>query len=125
MLNRQYYEGYEGEGEIKIWYKEEQDENGMVIWIGFWETILEGCYNPDYQKNGIIECYFNHDGFYDGKWEMKSPDMVLEELNIFNEMGLDTVDKKMIDESKEIIKKLSCFIDMAIKNKRTIYIEYN
>lgn len=125
MLNKQYYEGYEGEGGIKIWYEEEQYENGMVIWIGFWETILEGCYNPDYQRNGIAECYFNHDGFYDDKWEMKSMDVVLEELNIFNEKGLDTVDKKIIDESKEIIKKLCCFIDMAIKNKKTVYIEYN
>ena len=53
MLNKQYYEGYEGEGGIKIWYEEGQYENGMVIWIGFWETILEGCYNPDYQRNGI------------------------------------------------------------------------
>ena len=59
MLNRQYYEGYEGEGEVKIWYEDGQDENGIVIWIGFWETILEGCYIPDYQSNGIIECYFN------------------------------------------------------------------
>ena len=119
MFNKQYYEGYEGEGEIRIWYDEKQDENGMVIWIGFWETILEGCYTPDYQKNGIVECYFNHDGFYDDKWEMKFLDVVLEELNIFNEKGLDTVDKKIIDESKEIIKKLRCFINMAKKNKRT------
>ena len=56
---------------------------------------------------------------------MKSLDVVLEELNIFNEKGLDTVDKKIIDESKEIIKKLRCFINMAKKNKRTVYIEYN
>ncbi len=63
--------------------------------------------------------------FYDDKWEMKSLDVVLEELNIFNEKGLDTVDKKIIDESKEIIKKLRCFINMAKKNKRTVYIEYN
>ena len=71
MLNKQYYEGYEGEGEVKIWYEDGQDENGIVIWIGFWETILEGCYIPDYQSNGIIECYFNHNGFYDDVWSRK------------------------------------------------------
>lgn len=125
MLNKQYYEGYEGEGEVKIWYEDGQDENGIVIWIGFWETILEGCYIPDYQSNGIIECYFNHNGFYDDKWEVESLNVVLEELNLFNEKGVDAVDKKIIDESKKIIKKLCCFIDRAIKNKRTVYIECN
>ena len=40
MFNKQYYEGYEGEGETRIWYDEKQDENGMVIWIGFFNTVL-------------------------------------------------------------------------------------
>ena len=32
MFNKQYYEGYEGEGEIRIWYDEKQDENGYGVY---------------------------------------------------------------------------------------------
>ena len=128
MFNKQYYEGYEGEGEIRIWYDEKQDENGMVIWIGFWETILEGCYTPDYQKNGIVECYFNHDGFYDDKWEMKYPYIVLEELKRFDEKVLDTRNarnEEIIQKTKEIAEDLIGFINIAIKYKLKVYIEYD
>ena len=80
MLDTRYYEGYEGEGEEKATSEENGNEDGIVIWIGFFNTILEGCFSSEFQKNGIIECYFNNDGFYDEKWEMKYPHIVLEEL---------------------------------------------
>ena len=51
MLDARYYEGYEGEGEIKIW----SEENGMIIWTGYFNTILEGCFRSEFQKGGIIE----------------------------------------------------------------------
>ena len=87
MLDTRYYEGYEGEGEVKVWSEENGNEDGIVIWIGFFNTILEGCFSSEFQKNGIIECYFNQDGFYDEKWEMKYPHIVLEELKRFNEIN--------------------------------------
>ena len=45
MLDKRYYEGYEGEGEVKVWSDENGNENGMVIWSGFFDTILEGCFS--------------------------------------------------------------------------------
>lgn len=57
MLDTRYYEGYEGEGEVKVWSEENGNEDGIVIWIGFFNTILEGCFSSEFQKNGIIECY--------------------------------------------------------------------
>ena len=42
MLDTRYYEGYEGEGEVKVWSEENGNEDGIVIWIGFFNTILEG-----------------------------------------------------------------------------------
>lgn len=35
MLDTRYYEGYEGEGEVKVWSEENGNEDGIVIWIGF------------------------------------------------------------------------------------------
>lgn len=125
MLDNRYYEGYEGEGKIKIWNNENDVENGMIIWIGFFNTILEGCFSSDFSKNGIIECYFNQDGFYDEKWEMKYPHIVLEELKRFNKKLLNTRDEEIIKKSEEIIEKLVSFINIAIKNQKNIYVEYN
>lgn len=96
MLDKRYYEGFEGEGEVKVWSGDNGIESGMVIWKGFFETILEGGFRERFLKNGIIECYYRQDGFYDDKWEMQYPSIVL----------------------------LISFINNAIKNKQKIYIEY-
>ena len=40
MLDTRYYEGYEGEGEVKVWSEENGNEDGIVIWIGFFNTCL-------------------------------------------------------------------------------------
>lgn len=89
------------------------------------DTILEGCFSQEFQKNGIIECYFNQDGFYDDRWEMKYPHIVLEELKRFNEKLLDKIDEEIIKKSKEVLEQLIFFINIAIKNERIIYVEYN
>ncbi len=125
MLDKRYYEGYEGEGEVKVWSEENGNQDGIVIWIGFFDTILEGCFSQEFQKNGIIECYFNQDGFYDNRWEMKYPNIVLEELKSFNEKVLDKIDEEIIKESKEVIEQLIFFINIAVKNERIIYVEYD
>lgn len=35
MLDRNYYKGFEGEGQVRVWSYENSNEIGMVIWIGF------------------------------------------------------------------------------------------
>ena len=125
MLDKRYYEGYEGEGEVKVWSEGNGNQDGIVIWVGFFDTILEGCFSQEFQKNGIIECYFNQDGFYDNRWEMKYPHIVLEELKRFNEKLLYKIDEEIIKESKEVIEQLIFFINIAVKNERIIYVEYD
>lgn len=66
MLDERYYEGFEGEEQVTIWC----DEDGMVIWSGYFETILEGCWRSDFSHDGIVKCYHNRDGFFDGVWEI-------------------------------------------------------
>ena len=73
----------------------------------------------------IIECYFNQDGFYDEKWEMKYPHIVLEELKRFNEKLLDTRNEEIIKKSKEVVEQLVSFINMAVRNEKNIYVEYD
>ena len=124
MLDKRYYEGYEGEGEVKVWRDDNGVENGMIIWRGFFETILEGCFKTEFSKNGISECYYNKDGFYDDKWEMQYPAIVLQEIDKFDENLLNTENEEIIKKSKEIITLLISFINIAIENDQKIYVEY-
>ena len=125
MLNNKYYDGYEGEERIKIWFEDDNSEEiGFIIWNGFFNTILEGCFYSDFQKNGIIECYYNQNGFYDEIWEMIHPEIVLEELRRFNDNSLDTQNKEIIVIVKEVIGQLISIINAAVSKKEKIYIEY-
>ena len=108
-ISRVVFEGYVDDDEIMMC------DN---IWIGFFNTILEGGFSSEFQKNGIIECYFNQDGFYYEKWEMKYPHIVLEELKRFNEKLLDTRNEEIIKKSKEVVEQLVSFINMAIRNEK-------
>lgn len=125
MLDKRYYEGYEGEGEVKVWCDDNGAENGLIIWRGFFETILEGCFRTEFPKNGISECYYHQDGFYDDKWEMQHPFIVLQEINKFDENLLKTRNEEMIKKSREVIALLVSFFNTAIENKEKIYIEYS
>lgn len=124
MLDKRYCEGYEGEGEVKVWVDDNGVESGMVIWRGFFEAILEGCFRTEFQKNGISECYYNQDGFYDDKWEMQSPPIVLQEINHFDENLLKTENEEIIKKSKEVITLLISLINIAVEKKQKIYVEY-
>ncbi len=124
MLDKRYCEGYEGEAEVKVWVDDNGVESGMVIWRGFFEAILEGCFRTEFQKNGIIECYYNQDGFYDDKWEMQSPPIVLQEINHFDENLLKTENEEIIKKSKEVITLLISLINIAVEKKQKIYVEY-
>ena len=124
MLDKKYYKGYEGEERVKIWREENGKEIGFVIWSGFFNTILEGCFRSDFQKNGMIECYYNQDGFYDEKWEMNYPNIVLDELKTFDENVLNTKNQGVTKTAKEIIGQLISFIDTAVSKKEKIYVEY-
>ena len=59
---------------------------------------------------------------------MKYPYIVLEELKRFDEKVLDTRNarnEEIIQKTKEIAEDLIGFINIAIKNERIIYVEYN
>lgn len=56
---------------------------------------------------------------------MKYPYIVLEELKRFDEKVLDTINEEIIQKTKEIAEDLIGFINIAIKYKLKVYIEYD
>ncbi|SES15919.1 hypothetical protein [Lachnobacterium bovis] len=55
---------------------------------------------------------------------MKYPDIVLEELDKFNEKSLDIRNEEFIKECKEVIEQLVAFINLNIRKEKNIYVEY-
>ena len=123
MWDKQFYMGYEGEDAVSIW-TEDGAKIGLIIWRGFFETILECCFKKDFSKNGIVECYYHQNGFYDEKWEMQDPTVVLSELAEFDDTVFGAQNKEMIQESKTVAKHLASFIKTAMENNQTVYVEY-
>lgn len=121
MLDKKYYEGEES---VKIWYEKNREECGLLIWDGFFDAILEGCFKSEFQKGGITECYYNHGGFYDEEWEMRCPRAVLDELKTFDENALNAKNQEIIEIAGEIAGRLISFIDIAVSKKAKIFVEY-
>lgn len=125
MIDNIYFKGYEGEGEVDIWYEQNNKKNGLRIQEGFFETILDGCYNSNYNIGGLIDCYCNKDGFYDEKWIIRNLAVVIRELQGFNENKIHTNDTEIILMSKKIINKIILLINESISNELDIFIESN
>ena len=124
MINTKYYEEFQGENAVKIWIDEGGEESGLLVWRGFFEAVLEGCFKKDFQKGGLVECYYFQNGFFDDTWCMKSPEVVLHELTGFDETQLKHLDKEIVLKSKEIIQYLLFFVRTATNLKQRINIEY-
>lgn len=43
----------------------------------------------------------------------------------FNEKLLDTRNEEIIKKSKEVVEQLVSFINMAVRNEKNIYVEYD
>ena len=55
---------------------------------------------------------------------MKSPAIVLQEINYFDENLLKTENEEIIKKSKEVITLLILFINIAVEKNQKIYVEY-
>lgn len=61
MINNKLFDGYEGEAELTF----TANENKLIIWNGYFETILDNLLDCEVEKRGIITEYFAHEGWYD------------------------------------------------------------
>lgn len=129
MLNTEFGDDfgmYSGDGEYVIWIAETGE--GMLIWVGYFDTIMEGCWAPNYSDKGMLCCWNELTGFDNEEvWEMKHFDVVLEELNAFDEENLrdengDITGKSLIDDSKKVLHRMIDLIQKAKKHKMRVFI---
>lgn len=127
MISEKYYDGFENEVEVVIYYYDSNNNKlGIKIWEGYFENLLSGCFNGNANTGGLMESYITHEGFYDEKpWEIKNIQTAIYELERFDEGNVETENINIINIVKQIRGDLISLMKEALKNNISIYIEYD
>lgn len=128
MINTKYFNGFESEPDIMIYYVHSNIEYAIQIWQGYFEILLEGCYKENFKDDGLLLSYVTVTGFYDEEvFKIKNLKTVLNELNNFNIYNiehfyeLNDLVKKVINLKNELIS----FFKSAQKLNEDVFIKYN
>lgn len=118
MIDNTFYAGYEGETEVAI----VSGDSKLIIWNGYFETILDNLLDNDVEKEGVLEAYFNHDGWYDDSpYLIEDVQLTINQLDCFEEDKIASVEMK--GNLGKLIKIIIAFLQKHISTD--IYIEYD
>ncbi len=96
------------------------------MWEGYFEYLLSACYSQDFEAGGLMESYYNHDGFYDtSPWKINNLQMVLNELSNFKKEKIDTNSPDIINTVARLKDELISFLQIPLLEEKEVYIEYN
>lgn len=117
MIDSRFYEGFEGEAELSFI----ADDNKLVIWNGYFETILDNLLDCNVEKEGILKEYFDHEGWYDDSpWLINNISLTINQLKCFD---IDKVSQSSMKIGlEEVVKTIISFLEDNRLSK--VYIEY-
>jgi len=117
MIDNKFYEGFEGEAELSFI----ADGNKLIIWNGYFDTILDHLLDCNLEKKGILKEYFHHEGWYDDSpWLIKDKSLIIEQLKCFNINKINQTSMK--DSLEEVVQAIVLFLEHNYLSK--IYINY-
>lgn len=123
MINKKYYEGFEGEKEVKIY---NDSETGFEIWDGYFETLMSGCDTINLNEGGLLYSYVTREGFYEEEmWKMPNPELAIKELESFQANNAETESKEMVFEVEYLRKDLLFFMKSSQDEGLNIYVRYD
>lgn len=127
MIRQKYIDGYEGEGRVLVYCLDnDQNQNGMMIWEGYFEFLLAACYYKTFPKGGLLEAYYYHNGFYENSpWQIENIGSAATELENFDIRKIDTISPEIAFVVQELKKDLISFFKKMICEGKEVYIEYN
>lgn len=117
MINTTYYDGFEGEPELIL-----KDQNRkMVIWNGYFITILNSILKTEVEKEGMPEVYSRQEGWYDEPWPIEDIPLTIKQLQAF-EMSKVEGEVALWEVLPKLINDLIQFLKSA---KGQVFIEYD
>ncbi|WP_429968426.1 hypothetical protein [Enterococcus sp. DIV2371] len=117
MIDNRFYEGFEGEAELSF----VATDNKLIIWNGYFETILDHLLDCNVEKKGMVKEYFHHEGWYDDSpWLIKDKSLTIDQLRCFDISKINQTSIKEILE--EVVQAIVLFLENNYLS--TIYINY-
>lgn len=124
MVNNKYYDGFEGEPEVVIYFKE-KDKEGFRIWIGYFEYLLGASISEEIKIGEILQSYINQDGWYDeSEWRIEDLQRAIFELEQFNIEKIESKEDSIIETVSNIQKDLVKFLKNALESSNLVCIDY-
>ena len=116
LVNKKYYDGFEGEPEIQFIYKKGNDTEILTIWEGYFDPIMRLMLPDEQGWTGLAYCYNMYTGWYeDSPW-------VIEDLQIALKQFESIDETKLCDEALEILMLLCNVLREAILNNYEVSI---
>lgn len=116
LVNKKYYDGFEGEPEIQFIYKKENDTAMLTIWEGYFDQIMRLMLPDEQGWTGLANCYNMYTGWYeDSPWVIEDLQIALKQLESIDET-------KLCDEAVEILILLCNILREAILNNDEVSI---
>lgn len=116
LVNKKYYDGFEGEPEIQLIYRKGNDNEIFVIWEGYFDQIMRLIPSDEQGWTGLAYCYNMYTGWYE-----ESP-WVIEDLQLALNQFEKVDSTQLCDESIEILVLLCNILKESILNNYEISI---
>jgi hypothetical protein len=116
MINNKYYFGFEGEPEIQIIQKRNDNDYVLSIWEGYFDRIMSQMKPDKTGWTGIAYFYHLHTGWYDDDmWVDKN---IIDSYNKFKSICKERLDKK----SGLVLEQICKLLNEAVLNNHEIII---
>ena len=125
MIDKSYNQGFGYEKEVVVYYTAPSGKEGYEMWEGYFENLLQGCYNDKIAQGGILYGYMMQEEWCDeSPWKIGNVRLALEELELFSEDSIPEMDI-MHRKLRDIQQKLLSLLKHASEHGYDVYIEYN
>jgi len=118
IVDRKFYEGFEGEPEIHFIYKAKEQVKRLTIWDGYFDEIMYQIEPVDGYWTSLAYYYHLDIGWCEGNgpWKVENPEEALDQFK--------TVDKTSLgSKTAEVLGEILHLFAEGIKNNAEIFIE--
>lgn len=115
VINRRYYDGFEGEPEIQFICSKGSDSEVLVIWEGYFDQIMELVRPEESGWTGLAYYYHMDLEWNDGPWEIEDLHMALLQFKSID-------NQKLRSRAKEILVLLCDILEEAISNNTKVFL---
>lgn len=116
LINKKYYDGFEGEPEIQFIYRKGNNSEILIMWEGYFDQIMRLMSPDEGGWTGLAYCYNMYLGWYEeSPWKIEDLKTTLKQFE-----SIDS--QKLCSEAKEILVLICDMLGEAISNSFEIFI---